>query len=131
MAAEQHAVPLAKRADKVTDVAYSGTALENGKLHLGVAVPAPAHALRGHAASSSFKRLQGACITLPTQQAEAFIGSEANVFEQDGHYSEIIAQNHALSSVVRRSGQFLIRSGEIRHCFMATIASHEHTFFLL
>ena len=131
MASEQHAVPLSKRADKVADVAYSGTSLENGELHLCVAVPAPAHALRGHAASSSFKRLQGACITLPAQEAEAFIGSEANVFEQDGHDSEIIAQNHALSSAVRRSGLFLRRSGEIQHYFRATITNHEHTFFLL
>ena len=86
VAAEQHAVPLAKRADVVADVTHPGTALENGELHLCVAVPASAHARRGDAASSGFEGLQGACITLPAQEAEAFIGSEADIFEQDGHY---------------------------------------------
>jgi hypothetical protein len=55
--------------------------------------------------SARFERLQRARITLPAQQAEAFIGGEADVFEQDGHCPEIIARNHALSNAVRRYGQ--------------------------
>ena len=131
MASKQHAVPFAERADVVANVPHSGSSLENGKLHLCVAVPAPANTLRGEAASSSFEGLQGPCINLPAQESQAFVGSEADVFEQDGHCPEIIAYNRGLSSAVRRSGQFLRRSSEIRHCFMEIIRKYAHTFLLL
>jgi hypothetical protein len=105
----------------VADVARPGAALENGELHLCVAVPAATHACRGRAASAGFEGLQGACISLPAQQAEAFIGGEADVFEQDGHCPEIITQSDGLSNAVRRYGQSLRRSGEIPHRFMAIL----------
>jgi len=84
-----------------------------------MAVPAPTNTLRLDAASFSFEGLDGECINLPTQETQAFIGSEADVFEQDRHDPENIAYNHALSSALRRSGRFLRRGGEIRHCFRA------------
>ena len=105
VAAKQHAVPLAKRTDVVADVARPGTALENGELHLRVAVPATADAGGSGALSARLEGLQRLRISLPAQQAEAFIGGEADVFEQDGHCPEIITRNDALSSAVRRCGQ--------------------------
>ena len=125
VAAEQHAVPLAECADMVADVARPGTALENGELHLRVAVPATADAGLRRAAPSGLQGEERACISLPAQQAEAFAGGEADVFEQDGHCPEIITSSGSLSNAVRRYGQYLRRGGEIPAAQIAILLAHE------